>query len=733
MKSRVGLISLVLCGFGMLLASGMKSYPEANETARIIADTSNRKAEPLVKAFPGAEGFAAYASGGRGGDVYIVTNLNDDGPGSFRAAVEASGPRTVIFEVSGTIELQSTLYFGDGDITIAGQTAPGDGITLKNYNVGIYNVENVIMRYMRFRLGADKRGDFDAMNGRFSDNVIVDHCSFSWSIDETVGNYDNYRMTIQWCIISESLHDSHHTQGAHGMGAFIGGTGFSFHHNLLANHHNRTPRLCGARYDSDPDLEMVDLRNNVMFNWITNSCYGGEGGDFNIVNNYYKSGPGTYGAVKRRIVAPRDHNGMWGAFYVSGNYVEGYPDVSTDNSLGIDEVPAALWESVIVDAPFDVAAVTTHAPQEAFTEVLKHAGASYPKRDLVDARATEDTRTGNPKYSGMFAGIINHPDDAGGYPVLESTPPPLDTDRDGMPDAWEDANGLDKNDPEDGKIIRADGYSNLEHYLNSLVDGIPHILRPMEVSAGVNDKTVVLTWTDLSDNEDGFILERADGDGAYVEIADLDANVENYTDNTIDAYGIYTYRLKAYNSEMETCFTEGLEVVVVDPDPPHYTVTLDVDGSGSVMLNPDGGEYVTGTEIVLLASADSGWEFTSWSGDASGDENPLVIIVDSDRFITAEFSEIVGIHEDMETGSSISIFPVPFKDEANLDIELQTATSLEATLFDLNGKEISHVRNGYYPEGKHIIRINGADLAPGSYILKISTDKEVEERIIIRN
>src|SRR6056297_1500132 len=169
-----------------------------------------------VPAFPGAEGFGATATGGRGGDVYIVTNLNDAGSGSLREAIEASGPRTVVFAVSGTIELQSSLSIRNDDITIAGQTAPGGGITLKNYPLYISNVNNVIIRYIRSRLGADKRGDFDAIGGRFSDSIIVDHCSFSWSIDETVGNYDNYRMTYQWCVISESLHDAHHTQGPHG-------------------------------------------------------------------------------------------------------------------------------------------------------------------------------------------------------------------------------------------------------------------------------------------------------------------------------------------------------------------------------------------------------------------------------------------------------------------------------------------------------------------------------------
>ncbi len=681
-----------------------------------------------VPAFPGAEGFGATATGGRGGDVYIVTNLNDAGSGSLREAIEASGPRTVVFAVSGTIELQSSLSISNDDITIAGQTAPGGGITLKNYPLYISNVNNVIIRYIRSRLGADKRGDFDAIGGRFSDSIIVDHCSFSWSIDETVGNYDNYRMTYQWCVISESLHDAHHTQGPHGMGAFIGGTGFSFHHNLLANHHNRTPRLCGARYDSDPELEMVDNRNNVIFNWQTSSCYGGEGGDFNIVNNYYKSGPATYSNVQRRIVAPRDYNGMWGEFYVSGNYVDGFPEVTADNDLGIDEVPSALWESVIVDAPFEAAPVTTHTPQEAYELVLQHAGASFPKRDEVDARATEDTRTGQPKYGA--SGIIDHPDDVGGYPVLESTTPPLDTDQDGMPDAWEDMNGLDKNDPEDGKIIQADGYSNLEHYLNSLVEEFPYILRPMEAAAAVDDQSVSLTWTDLADNEDGFILERADGEGDFVKIADLDADTESYTDNTIDAYGMYTYRLKVYNAEMESCYTEGLEVEVADPN--HYTVTVNVEGSGSVIMNPDQEDYLAGTEVSLMATADTEWEFDGWSGDVTGEENPVTLLVDADKSVTATFNSLIGVEEQIYHGGRVRIYPMPFASEATIEIDLEEPSELNLALYDVGGKEIVQLTEGYNPERNSKIRIDGTDLPPGPYILKIRTRNTTEERVILR-
>ncbi len=683
-------------------------------------------AQEQVRAFPGAEGFGAYATGGRGGDVYIVTNLNDGGPGSLREAVEASGPRTIVFAVSGTIELQSSLRIENGDLTIAGQTAPGDGICLKNYSF-TFSADNIIVRYMSFRLGIDKRWENDAVNGS-GNNIIMDHCSVSWGVDETLSLYSSSNLTVQWCIISEGL-----TFLSNSYGGIWGGQPASFHHNLFAHNASRTPRFCGSRYHGDPEAELVDHRNNVIYNWSNNSCYGGEGGSHNLVNNYYKSGPATYNAFRRRIVAPRDEDGVWGKFYVAGNHVDGYPEVTADDSLGIDEVPEELWDSVISDVPFDVEPITMQTSQEAYEEVLNHAGASLPKRDRVDARITEETRTGTAHYGSLtYPGIIRQPSDVGGYPLLESTPPPTDTDKDGMPDEWEDANGLDKNDPEDGKIIRADGYSNLEHYLNSLVGDFRYMLRPMEVEAAVDDKTVALTWTDLSDKEEGFILERADGDGDFVQIADLATDTESYTDATIEEYGLYTYRLKAYNSEMETCFTEGLEVDVADPDPPRYKVTVSVEGSGSVVLNPDGGEYVTGTEVVLLASPASGWEFDGWSGDVTGKDNPVAVIVDEDKNITASFSNSTRVSSMSGKEAGFKIFPMPFTSHVTLEVNLTDETSLEIIIYDMYGRRVSRVAETNLPPGSHQITIDGTGLNNGSYILKVHTDISTAECMIVR-
>ncbi|MFV0520993.1 MAG: polysaccharide lyase family 1 protein [Mangrovibacterium sp.] len=451
-------------------------------------------------AFPGAEGYGRNTTGGRGGKVIYVTNLNDTGAGSLRAAINTKEPRIVLFKVSGTIALNSELSISNGNITIAGQTAPGDGITLRNYPVTVKS-DNVIIRYVRFRMGDKAKAEGDALGGRFHKNIMIDHCSISWSTDEACSFYANENTTVQWTIISESLANSVHAKGAHGYGGVWGGKNASFHHNLMASHSSRTPRF-GETPDNDFALtDLVDVRNNVYYNYAGEGCYGGEGMNINIVNNYYKPGPATPDNGKAYRIAqlgPYISNtsspifGVWGTFYVNGNYVYGHSETTNDNwNYGIYN---QFWHTfneggefaymnteesrnaMHLRAPLKSGTVTTHTAEKAYELVLNYAGASL-SRDEVDERAVNDTRAGSASImdggNGSTNGLIDTQDAVGGWPELVSTDAPKDTDSDGMPDEWETTNSLNPNDASDAQKTAVDGeYPNIEAYINGLVSNI---------------------------------------------------------------------------------------------------------------------------------------------------------------------------------------------------------------------------------------------------------------------
>jgi hypothetical protein len=477
-------------------------------------------AQPL--AFPGAEGHGAYTTGGRGGVVYEVTNLNDSGEGSLRAAIEAKGARTVVFRVSGTIQLKKKLSIKNGDITIAGQTAPGDGICLRDYTM-VVDANNVIIRYIRSRMGDVTNQEDDAMNGRFKKNIIIDHCSMSWSVDEAASFYSNENFTMQWCIISESMYQSVHDKGKHGYGGIWGGINASFHHNLLAHHSSRNPRFNGGRdgYGSTPENEVVDFRNNVIYNWGSNSAYGGEKGSHNMVNNYYKAGPAT-SSKKNRIVEPYDV-GNW---FIEGNYVDGYEAITANNwAGGVQPSGGTSLDLLRVYEPFPTGPIETQTPQEAYEAVLKYAGCSLPNRDTIDARIIEETRTGTATFGGSFGagkGIIDTQDDVGGWIELTSTEAPLDSDHDGMPDAWEDEMGLNKFYPEDRNNVLEDGTTVLEAYLNSLVNyensgvGLESIKLLTDLKVYPNPASIIATVQYQLENESQLKYRLIDMSGKTV-------------------------------------------------------------------------------------------------------------------------------------------------------------------------------------------------------------------------
>ncbi|MDR0845548.1 MAG: pectate lyase [Tannerella sp.] len=437
-------------------------------------------------AFPGAEGFGQYTSGGRGGRVLFVDNLNDNGAGSLREAIDTKGARTVIFHVSGTIYLDSALNIRNDSITIAGQSAPGEGICVANYPTHI-NANNVIIRYMRFRMGDRGKAQDDALNGTRHKDIMIDHCSMSWSTDECASFYDNEHFTLQWCILSESLRLSVHEKGEHGYGGIWGGKKATFHHNLLAHHSSRNPRFCGARYhESTKETEMADFRNNVIYNWGFNSSYAGENGRYNMVNNYYKPGPATQKDVQDRILEAwqsKDYGGFhdFGRFYINGNVMEGTPEVTADNWKGVDyklfierehidqtqPKDDSLFQRCSSPQPFEYVITTQHTAEQAYAAVLQQGGANL-FRDAIDKRIVNEVLNGTFTYGDK--GMIDSQTQVGGWTELSSKPYPADSDKDGIPDAWEKAHKLNKKNAKDANAYTLSPvYTNLEMYLNSLI------------------------------------------------------------------------------------------------------------------------------------------------------------------------------------------------------------------------------------------------------------------------
>ena len=507
-------------------------------------------------AFPGAEGHGRYVTGGRGGKVIHVTNLNDKGTGSFRAAVTGNSKKIIVFDVAGVIPLASDLTIG-ANTTILGQTAPSPGITLRYYTVR--PEDNCIIRFIRLRRGQEKdiNDGADATWQRNKTGIIFDHCSFSWSIDEVASFYDNNNFTMQWCTVAESLTNPGHSKGAHGYGGLWGGKLASFHHNFVGHLMNRGPRFNGARYgwtgytsnkeydtykwENPVQAENVDFRNCVMYN-AQGTCYGGPGGgQINIVNNYYKAGPSqsltskTLNGIKVSVSTGKERGSqnritqvtvsssrnsdkkhpeyyeMTSRYFISGNTTETTKGTVTKNqdwkgveydkgtytyngeiysadkknfygdAVAHQTIDGVSCVKIKMDNPAPTGEVTTHSAAEAFSKVLAYGGASL-YRDEIDARYMEEAKTGTAQYKGSITqspGIIDKVSDVNGY--TESTfgttsrPADFDTDKDGIPDAWELANGLNPNDDSDALTYSLDGkgyYTNVEVYANSLVEDI---------------------------------------------------------------------------------------------------------------------------------------------------------------------------------------------------------------------------------------------------------------------
>jgi pectate lyase len=485
MSTRVLMIQLAaLVGIPMMAAT-------AQEAA--LAPPLPPLLEPGIPAFPGAWGGGMFATGGRGGMVIAVTNLNDRGPGSFRSAIESEGPRIIIFRVAGIIYLESAIDINHPDITIAGQSAPGDGICLAHDSVNI-NTRNVILRHLRVRRGKPDGGQgSDNIGGHPEGQIVVDHCSASWGMDENLSLYRRMvrnsggggdiklpvrNLTIQYCISSEALNANNHA-----FGGTWGGEDATFHHNLFASNTGRNPSIgMGGEFD---------YRNNVIFNWRHRTMDGGdETSMINVIGNYYKPGPATnenmHGVIAR--IEERDQyspgrrfeTGGWfqkgpkrpGKWYVAGNFFEGHPEVTADNWKGMKD--SNRGEGLVlarVLTPFEGWPVNQQTAQQAYPEVLATAGATLPKRDAIDQRVIETVRTGKGITEDA---IVSDPEQVGGYPEYSFLPDavPKDGDGDGMPDAWETAHGLDPAKAGDAaEDSDKDGYTNIEEFLNGTGPG----------------------------------------------------------------------------------------------------------------------------------------------------------------------------------------------------------------------------------------------------------------------
>lgn len=479
-KSCLWLFVLATCLAGCRPVSGDIDDKGGNEPA---IDT-----EALREACAWVQGGGAAATGGKGGLVYIVNTLADtidaaSGKplsGTLRYAVEQAGTRMVLFQVAGTIHLQKELDIRHGDLTIAGQSAPGDGICIAGYPVCVKGASNVIVRFLRFRMGDEAQVEGDALSVYDAQKVVIDHCSFSWSTDECVSCYGNTDFTLQYCFITESLRNSVHGKGRHGYGGIWGGTNATFHHNLLAHHDSRNPRF-DHYYVNQTCFGPIDYVNNVVYNWGGNSTYGGEGvkqaRQINMVNNYYKPGPAT--SKKTRLLDPTvscDYCAEKGTvvpakFYLQGNYMYGSEQVTADNWQGstvqTDAVKAlARWTEGLTMLTAEESA------EKAFETVLTKAGCSLC-RDAIDTRIAEEVRKGTATCkgsNGSTGGLIDTQKDAGGWPDLQAGETKKDTDRDGIPDAWEETHGLNPLSNADGKTeTLVSGYSNLDVYLNDIV------------------------------------------------------------------------------------------------------------------------------------------------------------------------------------------------------------------------------------------------------------------------
>jgi hypothetical protein len=566
-----------------------------------------------VIAFPGAEGFGKYTTGGRGGQVVKVTNLNDSGVGSLRWALEdIRGPRIVVFEVSGNIELKSILNVRDGNLTIAGQTAPGDGITIQNFPLRVLDQKNVIIRYIRVRMGDLFKSQNDAFEARGGSDLIVDHCSFSWGTDETCSVYDISNVTIQNSIIAEGLNSSIHEKGEHGYGSLFGGNNISFYKNLMAHFLFRMPSLKSAETGEG----IIDLRNNVIYNWSQRAMDNGPRSKTNIYNNYFKPGPATKssgGYATQNFLWPTGLD--YGKFYLEGNKLVGVTKIDSDQWSGVrletsDRTRIYLESLKNKDSngklvPFQVPSglYSYNLPAvESYEAVMENVGANL-FRDAIDLRIINETRNSTNTFRGSktgLLGIIDSQKDVGGWPKLNSNPSPKDTDQDGMPDEWESSNNLDPNKSNDREYSLSPYYTNIEVYINSLVQdkvsnqypnqpGQVSLLLP-NTNETISPEELSFSWSHIvnSSHYQIQISKTIDFSSGIISIN----NIKNLSlvYPKLDSNSTYYWRVRAINNDISGPYSSSR---------PFKTNSLSSVPGKTVILNPSNEQSNVGLESII--------------------------------------------------------------------------------------------------------------------------------------
>jgi hypothetical protein len=546
------------------------------------------------KAFPGAEGFGRYARGGRGGKVVEVTNLNDDGPGSLRAAVTTDiGPRTIVFTVSGIITLNSRLVLSQPYVTVAGQTAPGKGICLRAAPFG-FTGNDVVVRHMRLRLG--KGATYDGMGLTGANYSIMDHCSISWTIDEAFSSRGGKNITLQRTLISEALnaagHQNYPAGTQHGYAATISGDIGSFHHNLLAHCYGRNWSLGGGLDGNGYYAGRLDITNNVVYNWGSRSTDGGAN-QVNFVNNYYKPGAGT--TYFKALNAQHEAVGLgMQQYYFNGNVMPGY-FTESNQSAGRTMSGESVSYTTFVSAPFFASNVTTQTAKSAYKNVLSDVGCSQPVFDDHDTRMVNETLNGTYAYTGSVTGKKGFPDDendVGGYESYPSVQRSSgwDTDHDGLPNWWETIKGTNVNSPAgnfaDGNAdTDQDGYTNLDEYLEWMAT--PHF-------NSVNNAQVSVTLSQLSK---GFTLSPSyTVSGAVNGTVSLTSGVAKFTPATL---GLGSFQFTVTDSEGATMtrkvniLSSAAVVSLAVTAPPVTETELNAEGTPALQVwpVPNGGDF----------------------------------------------------------------------------------------------------------------------------------------------